>query len=90
MFNSAVACVAVISSGSPVQTVVRPLNVALATLAILALVTTSLSIVHTVALEESVISPLSPSVRVGILKSPLHRRVLPFTVLMFVPDTRIA
>lgn len=88
--RSAVACVPVKSSGSPLPTVVRPLNVPLAMLASFAFVTTSLSIVHTVALDERVISPLSQSVRVGIDKSPLPRRDTVLIVLIFVPDTSIA
>jgi hypothetical protein len=56
VFNSAVACVAVISSGTPVPTVVRPLNVALDTLASFAFVTTQLLMVITVPLDDIVAS----------------------------------
>lgn len=88
--RSAVACVAVMSSGSPVPTVVRPLNVPLAMFAILAFVTTSLSIVQTVPLDDSVMSHLSPSVRTGSVKSVLQRSVLPLSVRIFTPDCKTA
>lgn len=87
VLRSAVACVAVKSSGSPVHAVVRPFIVAVAMFAILAFVTTSLSIVKTVAEEETVISHLSQSVNTAIARFPLPRSVVPFTVFIFVPET---
>ena len=84
VFNSAVACVAVKSSGAPVPAVVRPLNVAVDTLANLALVTTPLSMVQVVPDPETVMSPLSPS---EILPPPVAATVIVFAVLSVVSVT---
>jgi hypothetical protein len=55
-----------------------------------ALVTTLLSIVQTVPLLVSDISPLSPSVRAGIVIPQLPSTLTQFIVLIFVPDTRVS
>ena len=60
--SNAVACVAVRSSTLPVPAVVLPLNVAVATVANFAFVTTLGSIVHVAPDAVTVMSPLSPSV----------------------------
>lgn len=83
-------CVVVRSSTFQVPAVVRPFIVLVATVACFAFVTTLLSIVHTVPLDVSFISPLSQSVRVGIDKSPLPSTVTQFIVLMFVHDTSVS
>lgn len=54
-------------------------------------VTTLLSIVHTVPLEDTVISPLSQSATDQDIEiSPLPRREVELIVFMFVPDIRVA
>lgn len=88
--SSAVACVAVRSSTFPVPAVVRHLNDAVAIVACFAFVTTQLSIVHTVPLDDTVTSPLSPSVRAGIVISQLPRTITEFIVLMLVQDTSVS
>ena len=90
MSNSVVACVPVRSSTTPVAAVTRPFRVAVATLACLALVTTELSIFQTVPLPVTVISPLSQSVRAGIVISPLPSREVELIVFIFVQDTKVA
>ena len=55
--RSVFACDTVRSSGSPLEGLVRPLNVAVGTSASLVLVTTLGSIVSTVPLPETVMSP---------------------------------
>lgn len=83
-------CAGVHASISHVHAVVRIKIVLVAIFCILANVTTSLSIVHTVPLDVSVISPLSPSVRVGIEIFPDQSTVTQLIVLMFVPETRVS
>lgn len=78
------------SSTFHVPAVERPLIVFVDTVACLAFVTTLLSIVHTVPLPESVISPLSPSVRAGITRFPDQSTVTPLIVFMLVPETRVS
>lgn len=85
-FKSAVSCVAVKSSTSPVHAVVRHLYLFVATVASFAFVTTLLSIVHTVPEVDRVISPLSPSESTGKASILSYRAFLVGTsVLPFHP-----